>query len=199
LEALAEVTITQGREPPGEFQLPKDIKVVSATAWMNELVRANVIDDEGTNPRTRFNELRTSLAARHIIGVRDDFVWLARPPSPYAKAANGGGEPRSADSSIPFMITIAMKDDLKRRGFSDDAIFTMTPQHAREILADPNRNPDTERFKVVGEVLPSAACAQCGKGDGVRLYRDSRQPGSKPAALHLRCAAEHFNNDEPPL
>lgn len=91
LEALAEVTLAQGREPPAELGLPRDIKVVSAQAWMQELLHATVLDREAKNPSARFGELRTSLAARHLIGARDDLVWLPRSPSPYGEPAGVSG------------------------------------------------------------------------------------------------------------
>ena len=82
LRALAEATLARGREPPVGLQLPPDIKAVTAQDWLDELLRANVLDPE-KNLRGRFGELRTGLAARNLIGTRDDFVWLPRPPSPY--------------------------------------------------------------------------------------------------------------------
>jgi hypothetical protein len=76
LRALAEVTLSQGRKPPSEYQLPHSVKVVSAEAWREELFRANVIERDGKNPRARLKELRDGLAARFLIGSRDDVVWL---------------------------------------------------------------------------------------------------------------------------
>jgi len=95
------------------------------------------------------------------------------------------------------MITAEMKDELKRREFSDDDIFDMNPQRARDILADPNRNADTERFKVVGEVMRGDTCVKCGKGDGVQLLKDSRT-GGKPMPLHLCCARVWFDSKDVP-
>ena len=198
LEALAEATLARGREPPAELGLPRDIKAVSAQAWLDELLHANVLDPE-KNPKGRFGELRTSLAARHLIGTRDDFVWLPRPPSPYrasvanAPTTNGGGEPVEP-------VTVSERDALKQRGFSNEAVLDMNPQHARAILADASRNADTERFKVVGEVLGTDTCAMCGEAGGVQLIKDSRT-GGKPVALHLRrCARKWYDSkDVPPL
>jgi len=152
------------------------------------------------NPKGRFSELRTSLAARHLIGTRDDLVWLPRSPSPYAgparasgaTATNGGGE-----GVAP--ITLDERDALKARGFSNEAVLGMTPQHARDILADENRNAQTERYRVVGEVMRNTACLVCGgSNNGVRLIKDTRQ-GGKPVALHPDCAAEWFENEHLPL
>jgi hypothetical protein len=78
LRALAEVTLSQGREPPPAYHLPPDIKVVAAEAWRHELLRCNVLDAKAKNPWARFNELRNALAARGLIGSRNDFVWGVR-------------------------------------------------------------------------------------------------------------------------
>ena len=152
------------------------------------------------NPKGRFSELRTSLAARHLIGTRDDLVWLPRSPSPYAgparasgaTATNGGGE-----GVAP--ITLDERDALKARGFSGEDLFGMTPQHARDILADANRNPDSERFKVVGQVMGTTACVKCGKAGGVQMIKDSRSSGTKPKALHHGCARDWFESEDAPL
>ena len=77
LEALAEVTLSRGRDAPAEYQLPLGIRVVTAEDWKAELLRQNVIDRDGSNPRARFIELRIALAARKAIGSRDDWVWSA--------------------------------------------------------------------------------------------------------------------------
>jgi hypothetical protein len=73
LEALAETLLFCGREAPPEYLLPPRIKIVAAEEWKAE--RRRVIDPEGKNPRARFDELRKRLQAKHLIGVRDDFVW----------------------------------------------------------------------------------------------------------------------------
>ena len=202
LEALIEVTLAQGREPPAELGLPRDVKAVSAQAWMEELLRANVLDQKAKNPSARFGELRTSLAARYMIGTRDDLVWLARPPSPYARPARASGATASNSGSERIApITLEERDALKRRGFSDDELFDLSarPQYARDILADQNRTPDTERFRVVGEVMKNTPCLVCGgSNNGVKLIKDTRQ-GGKPMPLHPRCAPDWYENKDPPL
>jgi len=80
LEAIAEVTLSNGREPPPDYQLPHGIKVVAADSWRAELLRRRILDPEAKNPRARFSELRTRLAAKKLIGVRDDVVWHAVRP-----------------------------------------------------------------------------------------------------------------------
>ena len=77
LDALTEATLSCGRKPPGEFQLPAGIQVVTADEWKAELFRRNVLDQEGSNPRARFSDLRNALAARKKIGTRDGLVWSA--------------------------------------------------------------------------------------------------------------------------
>jgi hypothetical protein len=78
LRALEEVTLAQGRDPPAEYCLPRGIKVIDANTWQKELVRCRAINPESANPRARFNELRQGLAARRLIGNRDDTVWLVQ-------------------------------------------------------------------------------------------------------------------------
>jgi AAA domain len=80
LRALAEVTLAKGRDPPAEYDLPYGIKVVDAATWREELLRANVLDRDATNPRARFRELQSALAAASLIGSRDETVWIARNP-----------------------------------------------------------------------------------------------------------------------
>jgi hypothetical protein len=72
LRALADVTLSKGRNPPPDYQLPQGIKVVKAGAWQEELKRSNVLDG---NISARFKELCKGLAARNLIGSRDDLVW----------------------------------------------------------------------------------------------------------------------------
>jgi hypothetical protein len=79
LRALAEVTLSKGRDPPPNYALPAEIKVVDAEAWRNELISANVLDHKTGNPWARFRELRASMAVRNLIGSRDDLVWSLRP------------------------------------------------------------------------------------------------------------------------
>jgi DnaB-like helicase N terminal domain/AAA domain len=78
LRALAEVVLSQGREPPAEYRLPLGINVVSAETWRDELLRCNVLDLKASNPWARFRELRDGLATRNLIGVRDEWVWPVR-------------------------------------------------------------------------------------------------------------------------
>ena len=78
LRALADLTLSQGRDPPSEYRLPPGIKVVAAEAWKEELYRCNALDRTSGNPWARFKELRQGLAARNLIGARDDWVWLVR-------------------------------------------------------------------------------------------------------------------------
>jgi hypothetical protein len=78
LKALAEATLGHGCDPPPAYSLPAGIRVVAIEHWREELRRSNVIDNDGSNPRARVAELRRSLAARNLIGSRDDLVWSVR-------------------------------------------------------------------------------------------------------------------------
>jgi AAA domain len=77
LEALAEVTLSHGHDVPAVDGLPHSLKAVTAEQWKAELYRRKILDQEAQNPRARFNELRTRLAAKKLIGVRDELVWAA--------------------------------------------------------------------------------------------------------------------------
>jgi len=80
LEALAEAVLSHGRDAPPDYQLPQGIKVVAADDWKAELLRRRILDPAAKNPRARFGELRTRLAAKKLIGVRDEVVWSAIRP-----------------------------------------------------------------------------------------------------------------------
>jgi hypothetical protein len=137
---------------------------------------------------------------REVIETRElsgeDYIWLAG-AAEEARSEPTAGKTNGGDSGIAFMITAAMKQDLKARGFSDAEVFDMKPERARAILADEGRNADTERFSVVGEVMQNDTCVMCGKPDGVRLLKDSRT-GGEPKPLHLRCAREWFDSKDVP-
>jgi hypothetical protein len=77
LRALTEVELKSGRDPPPDYRLP-GIKIVDAEMWKAELFRCNALDAQAGNPRARFRELREALAARSLIGSRDDWVWSIR-------------------------------------------------------------------------------------------------------------------------
>jgi hypothetical protein len=97
-------------------------------------------------------------------------------------------------------VTLSERDALRQRGFNDDQLFDLSarPQYARDILADPNRNANTERYRVVGEVLPTVACIKCGEIGDVKLIKDTNQ-GGKPVALHPWCAPDWYENEDAPL
>jgi hypothetical protein len=66
-------------------------------------------------------------------------------------------------TGIPFMITGAMKERLRARGYSDDAIANMTPMQAHEILANgpaPGGEPGdvpADTMRVIRDGVPSGA------------------------------------------
>jgi hypothetical protein len=93
-------------------------------------------------------------------------------------------------------------DDLRTRGFSADAIFGMSPDYARSILADPECNWLTERYGKGGDAPPDTLCRVC-KKPGARLFgeprtaglRQDRFPGFTP--LHLECCPKFFESSLP--
>jgi hypothetical protein len=76
LEALSEVTLSVGQPAPAAYGLPAAVRVVNAEGWRAELRRRGILGE--TRPRAAWDEIRTSLQARHVIGVRDSWVWDAR-------------------------------------------------------------------------------------------------------------------------
>jgi hypothetical protein len=78
LDALHETILSCGQDAPPEYHLPHGSKVAAADQWKEELFRRSVLDRDAKNPRARFHELRNALAARNLIGTRDDQVWTAR-------------------------------------------------------------------------------------------------------------------------
>ena len=51
LRALANVVLSQGRDPPSEYQLPPGSKGVAAEVWKGELYRCNVLDRDSAKAR----------------------------------------------------------------------------------------------------------------------------------------------------
>jgi len=147
-----------------------------------------------TNPKNRKDEngLKLSPEKREELDNRDRAqrrkADAARPKS---------DQDQSTTASVPFMITAAMKDELKQRGFTDDELFYMSPTRARAILADPKRNTLTEHYGKGSDAPPDTACRVCGK-PGARYFseplgpgeRSDRFPGMTP--LHLECAPKFF-------
>jgi AAA domain len=75
LEALNETICNVGKPAPGSWQLPSGIQVVGLEDWREELDRKGVIEPDAKNPRQDFRRLREALAARKLIGERDQLVW----------------------------------------------------------------------------------------------------------------------------
>jgi AAA domain len=68
------------RAAPDDWGLPAAINVVPIGAWRDALQRDGVLDQEDTNVRKRFWDLKDRLAAKNVIGERDGFVWIADLP-----------------------------------------------------------------------------------------------------------------------
>jgi hypothetical protein len=69
-----------GQMAPGDWGLPAAINIVPADAWRDVLLRDGVLDNEGTDVRKRFWDLKNRLAVKNVIGERDGFVWIADLP-----------------------------------------------------------------------------------------------------------------------
>ncbi len=77
LEALTEVLLSAGQRAPAEYKLPGTTRIVASTTWKTEIFRRDIFNGS-KNPHSRFGEMQTALQARHLIGVRDGWVWDAR-------------------------------------------------------------------------------------------------------------------------
>jgi hypothetical protein len=75
LDALNEAICNSGKPAPGTWQLPSGVQVVGLETWREQLTRMGVIDPDAPNPRQDFKRIREALAARKLIGQRDEFVW----------------------------------------------------------------------------------------------------------------------------
>jgi DNA-binding Lrp family transcriptional regulator len=120
-----------------------------------------------------------------------------------AAPSNGNARARTAkarsddDGPVVEPITAGEMDELRRRGFSPDELFNMSPTRARTILADPKRNTLTERYGKGSAAPPETICRVC-KKPGAKFFseplgpgeRSDRFPGSTP--LHLECAPKFF-------
>jgi hypothetical protein len=77
LDALADCACDLGQAPPATWGLPAGLRAVKLDEWRDELYRRGVIDRDAKNPREDLRRVRSSLQARNLIGVRDDWVWKA--------------------------------------------------------------------------------------------------------------------------
>jgi Protein of unknown function (DUF3987) len=121
------------------FDLNKHISPLVAAGWLDPINLTPVNKAWRINPsvahqfarRREIEDKRKAEVAQLMGSPRKNSV------DPQAKAR----ESSANGASIPFMITNAMKDQLRGRGFSDDEIANLTPQEAHEIL---NRQPTTK-------------------------------------------------------
>jgi Bifunctional DNA primase/polymerase, N-terminal/AAA domain len=102
----------------------------------------------------------------------------ARAPSDYDAAPEELAERGGPGSGIPFMITVAQRERLKDRGYTEDEILVMTPAEAQKILRERCRTHKTN-----GE--PPEVCAQCGAAEPGPLPHAFVVEGEVP--LHREC------------
>ena len=77
LDALTNCATDHGKPPPAAFGLPSGLIAVDQNQWREEMHRRGVLDRDAKNPREAFRQIRESLQARQLIGVRDELVWRA--------------------------------------------------------------------------------------------------------------------------
>lgn len=81
LRALADAVNTHGKPAPPALQLPAGIRTVTIAQWREELFRQSVIPQDHKNPKVAFDRVRETLAARSLIGIREEEVWLVSEPN----------------------------------------------------------------------------------------------------------------------
>lgn len=77
VEALAEAVLSHGQAVPPSFGLPSALRAAPILVWRDEVERRGIISPDVKNRRGAFFDLKNGLAARRIIGARDDLAWLA--------------------------------------------------------------------------------------------------------------------------
>ena len=77
LDALTEALIGHGVAAPQKLELAAGTQVATLDQWRDELCSRDVLDQHDVNHKRDFSRIRDQLAARRIVGVRDDFVWIA--------------------------------------------------------------------------------------------------------------------------
>ena len=82
LNALVEALNVHGKPASPSLQLPAGTRTVTIAQWREELFRQSVIARNHANPKVAFDRVCDSLAARSLIGIRDEEIWLIARPSP---------------------------------------------------------------------------------------------------------------------
>ena len=75
LDVLADITVDVGKPAPSAMKL-RGVRVVGLAEWRDELFVRGVLDRASPNPRQDFKRMRDALAARHLIGERDELIWM---------------------------------------------------------------------------------------------------------------------------
>jgi len=76
MDGLTETLLNHGKPAPQSFGLPNGMKAATLEQWRDELCSRNILDRDDKNHWRDFSRIRDQLAARSMIGVRDDHVWL---------------------------------------------------------------------------------------------------------------------------
>jgi len=75
LDALTETLINYGTPAAKHLELPLGTSTVTLEQWEDELLRRSVLDQKDSNRWRGFKRIRDQLAAKSIIGIRDNYVW----------------------------------------------------------------------------------------------------------------------------
>ena len=74
LDCLADLVV-DGKPLPPEWNMPTGIFAVPAFKWRAEPESRGILDTESSNPRARWQELKTGLMACNAVSERDGAVW----------------------------------------------------------------------------------------------------------------------------
>jgi hypothetical protein len=74
-EALVSLTAEHGEPLPSSFELPASLRGISVASFKAEMLTRGIIDPNGRNPHSRFNEITKGLKVRKLAAERDGRIW----------------------------------------------------------------------------------------------------------------------------
>jgi hypothetical protein len=149
-------------------------------------------DEMGTSDISEVSSLKTGWTVAKCEKPNND-----GPLDGWTVVKGGTGE----KTPVVEPITAGEMDELRRRGFSPDELFDLSPTRARKIIADPGRNHLTERYGKGSAAPPETICRVC-KKPGAKFFSEPLGPGERPdrfplaTPLHLECAPKFFEGGD---
>ena len=194
--------ITEAGEPIGPNDIAAEIRMRAGNVrrLLCKLVKDGVIEKAGYGKYQMRGTVQSvapgagNARARTAKARSDDL--------PYTDPTVAAGPDEKTPTRPPVEpITAGEMDELRRRGFSPDELFNMSPKRARKIIAEPTHNRLTERYGKGSNAPPETICLVC-KKPGAKFFseplgpgeRSDRFPGMTP--LHLECAPKFFESGD---